>query len=139
MENENKCLDELNNERVHTTRKRVAHAIKLAINPIDCLADGRKLAAAQTDIAHAVNLLEAGNQEMKWACEHFDWNYDVCDQIDDACAKLGSCLSLIEDEDDEEYDPTYAACEGKEALAMLGKALATLIRWFDDDQDVSEL
>jgi len=71
MKNDNNNLDEINNKRVETTKLRVAHAIKLLNNPVACLSEGRKFDNAETDIAHAVNLLEAANQEMQWACEHF--------------------------------------------------------------------
>lgn len=73
--------EKLANERVETTSKRIAHAL---------------------------NLIEAANQEMKWACESMGWNDDITWQIDEAAAKLGF-------------------------------ALATLTRWHDVTQDVSEV
>ena len=88
-------------------------------------------------IAHAVNLLEAAVEEMRWACEHFRWNTGVCDDIDKACAKLGVCLAILED--DEDPDPMFAGAVASEGLAILGRVLANLIRWFDDEQDVSEV
>ena len=72
--------DKLANERVENTKKRVAHAL---------------------------NLLEAASQEMKWACESMNWNDEVVFQIE-------------------------------EGMLRLGMALATLERWYDDN-DVSEV
>lgn len=76
-----KHTENLANERVETTRKRIAHAL---------------------------NLIEAANEDMKWACDSMDWNPDVTWQIDEAATKLGF-------------------------------ALATLSRWHDETQDVSEV
>lgn len=128
-------LDEVNRKRVETTKLRVAHALRLLSCPIDCLKEGRVIDGCIDSIAHAVNLLEAGNEEMRWACKHFEWNSDVCDCIDDACGKLGIAIAgLLDDE-----DPDAVACDTTEAAALLGKALAALVRWFAEDQDVSEV
>ena len=130
-------LDELNTKRVATTKARVAHAIRLCDNPVGCLNEGRAIDDASIEIAHAVNLLEAAVEEMRWACEHFSWDTGVCDDIDAACAKLGVCLAILED--DEDSDPMFAGATASEGLAILGRVLANLIRWFDDEQDVSEV
>lgn len=60
--------EKLSNERVETTTKRVAHAI---------------------------NLLETGNQELKWACEAMEWNDEICYQISDAIQMLGMALATL--------------------------------------------
>ena len=57
------------NERVESTKKRVAHAL---------------------------NLLEVANQEMKWACESMGWNDEVAFQIEDGMLKLGMALATLE-------------------------------------------
>ena len=79
-----KYLDDVNNKRVEETRTRVAHAIKLCDNPVGCLTEGRIVDNAVTDIAHAVNLLEAAEQDMRFACEHFGWDTGICDQLNAA-------------------------------------------------------
>ena len=61
--------EKLANERVESTKKRVAHAL---------------------------NLLEAANQEMKWACESMGWNDEVIFQIEDSMLKLGMALATLE-------------------------------------------
>ena len=61
--------EKLSNERVENTKKRVAHAL---------------------------NLLEAANREMKWACEYMEWNDEVTYQIDEAMLKLGMALATLE-------------------------------------------
>ena len=61
--------EKLANERVESTKKRVAHAL---------------------------NLLEAASQEMKWACESMGWNDEVVFQIEDSMLKLGMALATLE-------------------------------------------
>lgn len=61
--------EKLANERVERTKKRVAHAL---------------------------NLLEAANQEMKCACESMGWNDEVIFQIEDGMLKLGMALATLE-------------------------------------------
>lgn len=134
----NKYLDEVNNKRVEETRTRVAHAIKLLDNPVGCLAEGRTLDNAANDIAHAVNLLEAAEQDMRFACEHFGWDTGICDQLNAACMELGRALAFLVLKD-EDYDPVFAAGSAENGLAKLSQALATLVRWFDDEADVSEV
>ena len=61
--------EKLANERVENTKKRVAHAL---------------------------NLLEAANREMKWACESMEWNDEVVFQIEEGMLKLGMPLATLE-------------------------------------------
>ncbi len=61
--------EKLANERVERTKKRVAHAL---------------------------NLLEAASQEMKWACESMGWNDEVVFQIEEGMLKLGMALATLE-------------------------------------------
>lgn len=135
----NKYLDEVNNKRVEETKSRVAHAIKLCDNPVGCLVEGRVHETTADDIAHAVNLLEAAEQDMRFACSHFEWDTGICDQLNAACMELGKALAILVRKDDEDYDPTFAGASAEVGLAKLGQALATLIRWYDDDVDVSEV
>lgn len=76
-----KSKEELAQERVENTKKRVAHAL---------------------------NLIEVGRRELEWACESMGWNDEILCALDDAAEKLGF-------------------------------ALASLVRWNDEDQDVSEV
>ena len=62
--------------------------------------DKEKLATERVEntkkrVAHALNLLETANQEMKWACESMDWNDEVAYQIEDAMLKLGTALATL--------------------------------------------
>lgn len=61
--------EKLANERVENTKKRVAHAL---------------------------NLLEAASQEMKWACKSMEWNDEVAYQIEEGMLKLGMALATLE-------------------------------------------
>lgn len=67
----------------------------------------KRVENAKKRVAHALNLLEVTDQELKWACESMGWNEEVAFQIEDAIVKLGP-------------------------------ALATLVRW-NDDNDVNEV
>ena len=63
--------------------------------------DNEKLANDRVEstkkrVAHALNLLEAANQEMKWACESMGWNDEVVFQIEDSMLKLGMALATLE-------------------------------------------
>ena len=136
MDTEKDKMDKINMDRVETTRRRVAHSIKLLANPLECMVEGRVIDTAVKDIAHAINLLEAGEEELRLACNHFQWDPAVCEQIDNAVAKLGQCIVLAEDEDNE---PDYAGIIGVEGMTLLSKSLATLIRWNDEDADCSEI
>ena len=58
--NRKECNDKVNNERLETTRKRVAHAIQILKPATWCTYESdEQKAKLKTDIAHAVNLLEA--------------------------------------------------------------------------------
>ena len=61
--------EKLANDRVESTKKRVAHAL---------------------------NLLEAASQEMKWTCSDMGWNDEVVFQIEDGMLKLGMALATLE-------------------------------------------
>lgn len=130
-------MDKTNNERVERTLKRVAHAIRLIGTPIQCHIEGHgNYNILKANCSHAVNLLEAALQEMHWACEWFEWDDGVCDQIEDSCGHLGMLLAALEEDKIDEID---VECNGKTALNVLAMALATLNRWYDDEQDVSEV
>lgn len=47
-------------------------------------------------VAHALNLLEAANREMKWACQDMGWNDEVIFQIEEGMLKLGMALATLE-------------------------------------------
>lgn len=46
-------------------------------------------------VAHALNLLETANQELKWACESMKWNDEVAYQVGEAAEKLGYALATL--------------------------------------------
>lgn len=60
--------EELAQERVENTKKRVAHAL---------------------------NLLEVGRQELGWACESMGWNDEILCTLDAAAEKLGFALASL--------------------------------------------
>lgn len=132
-----KYLDKVNNERLETTRKRVAHAIQILKPATWCKYEtNEQKAKLKTDIAHAVNLLEAAAEEMEFHCEWFDYDIEIVFQINEACSKLGQAIAeMFEDE----YDIEMVTADVADALVLLAKALATLVRWNDADQDVSEV
>lgn len=133
-----KELDAMNNERVTRTLNRVAHAIELIDYPAEGLLHEsiQDIEKTKLDIAHAGNLLEAAVEEMEWACEWFQWNDDVCTQIDDAIAKIGHSLTQLVKKD---IDMVFAGADLQTAQANLGKVICTLVRWFDDTADESEV
>lgn len=132
-----KYLDKVNEERLETTRKRVARAVRI-LKPATwrTYETDEEKAQLKTDIAHATNLLEAGADEMQFHCNWFDYDSGVVFQINEACGKLGQALA---DMFDEEHDIEMVTADVADAIVLLAKALATLVCWNDADQDVSEV
>lgn len=60
--------EELAQERVENTKKRVAHAL---------------------------NLIEVGRQELGWACESMNWDDEILYELDGAATKLGFALATL--------------------------------------------
>lgn len=59
-----------------------------------------KLAIERTEdlkqaIADTLNLLEASNQAMRWACEAMEWDDEVCYQVEKASTELGYALATL--------------------------------------------
>ena len=134
---EQERLDKLNTERVERTKQRVAHAIVLIDNPIKCFVEGHGPKDIVAVVSHAINLLESAVEEMTWACDHFDWNDSVVDQMKAAIGDLGAGVAaVIRNDDDDTVEAELNFLSGRETLGMV---IATLVRWFDDNQDVSEL
>ena len=130
-------FDKINNERLETTRKRVAHAINILKPTTWCTyCTDSEIEKLKTDIAHATNLLDAAAEEMRWHCEWFEYDTDVVTRIDDACSKLGQAMAETSADGD---GVDMIVADVADALVLLAKALATLIRWNDDDVDVSEV
>lgn len=133
-------LDELNKKRVETTKLRVAHAIRIIHVPISRMCesdDDFELDNEIIELSHAVNILEAGVEEMEWACKHFGWDTSVCVEIDNAISKLGLAISMMLDPENKDFaDTGYIAYD---AEIILSKCVASLARWFDDSQDISEV
>lgn len=150
ISNDKACcrLDKLNNDRVNTTRARVAHAIRLISMPLQCLVEKHgNTKTLLESCAHANTLLEAAHEEMQFACEYWEWNDDVCYQIEDAIGYLGAGIAFLEVLNDSEVDidtennddAIDVQINVKRAFNILGMVVATLTRWFDDSQDVSEI
>lgn len=120
---------------VSDSKNYVVKAINLLFEPIDILEDKIIFPLKQEDIsniAKSINLLEIAHDNMNVACSICNWNKDICYQIDDACRKLGVCLAnILASENTDDLYPEY---DGKEGLAILGKVLASLVRWNDEEQ-----
>lgn len=140
-------LDALNEGRVETTKLRVAHAICLLSPIVVMLEDFDKtdehvesednIDKDCHEIAHALNLLETGSEEFKWACDHFKWDIGCHMQIEDAIVNLGRALAFLRsDMYTNKVDPLFMV---KEAVVILSMVLGNLERWFDETQDVSEV
>lgn len=126
---ETERMTSINNERFENTRRRVAHAVMLVSRA--------RLASSDTfdaeKIGQAISLLEHASEEMKWACEFFDWNDEPCSLIDDAIISLGEAIApIVYDKDEADYE-----CEVKaalsEGLTNLSKALGHLVIWNNDN------
>lgn len=117
-----KYLDKVNTERKGEAQKNVATAINILKRWSWSTSDDKE--ALVKDAARSVNLLEAAEQDMEWHCEWFDYNNDICFQINDACVDLGGLMA-----EDEEDDIEMLKANVTDALVKLSKALATLIRW----------
>jgi len=68
------------------------------------LADERS-ERAKKNVAKAINLLETGNQDLKWACESMGWNDEVTFQISEAVERLGMALATLVNWDDAAEEP----------------------------------
>lgn len=132
-----KYLDKVNNDRLETTCKRVAHAIRILMPATFCTyASDKQKSALKDDIAHATNLLDAGVEELRFHCEWFGYDTSVALVIDDACCSLGQAMAeMLEDN----YDIDEVTADVKDACVLLAKALAALIRWNDETADESEV
>ena len=119
---------------VEKAKANVVKAINLLTMPIEILEDQLIDVKPEdiTKIAKSINLLEVAQENMRIACNSAGWNNDISYMIDDACCKLGICLAGIIDSSED--DCTYPAFDGKEALSILSKVLASLIRWNDEDE-----
>lgn len=124
--------DEVNTDRVEKTKKRVAEAICILSNPISCLNEGRIIHDADKDISKAVNLIESAEEELRWACNYFNWDCDICYQLNEACYEFGRVIAGIIA--DEKEDAGLLGIYGTNGMSSLGKALATLVRWFDEEE-----
>lgn len=125
-------MDKINCERKDTTQKRVAHALKLVklftTPEFAASKETWDMKHIQHEIAHAVNLLEIANEEMRWHCEWFDYDDGICFLIDEACLDLGTALAEALESD---FDDITIVTDVADACIKLSKALATLVRWDD--------
>ena len=133
-------LDKINTDRVETTKKRIVHAMNLIKSYVgnERVIPSNKVNTVINDVSHAINLLESAEKDMKYACDHFDWNDDICFLIDDAVLYLGHFLSECL-YPEEELDESIIGANITDGYIILSKVIATLVRWFDDDVDCSEV
>lgn len=54
-----------------------------------------RMEALKQTIADSLNLLEARNEAMRWACESMEWNDEVCYQVEKASTELGYALASL--------------------------------------------
>lgn len=80
-------LDKVNDKRVEETKKRLAHAL-LLLNDTDICAENNNLQSAIKLAAQAMSLLTTAADEMTFACEHYDWDLDVVDIINESIGKI---------------------------------------------------
>lgn len=131
-------LDKVNDKRVEETKKRLAHAL-LLLNDTDICAENNNLQSAIKLAAQAMSLLTTAADEMTFACEHYDWDLDVVDIINESIGKIAQAIAPIvycPDEADVEYG---FKCDIKEAHDMLAKAFGYLLVWNDDDVRIEDI
>ena len=141
-------MDAVNNERVETTKKRVAHALKilhavaskLPEEDVDC--DEAVLKDAVKNVGKAMSLLTVASEEMGFACSHFKWDDMILMDFEGVIAKLGNALA------DVIYECCDDADEGcsfefkswvEEAHAQLAKVLGMLVNWFNEDVRLEDI
>lgn len=135
-------MDAVNNERVETTKKRVAHALKI-LNAVasklpeeDGGCDEVALKDAVKNVGKAMSLLTVASEEMGFACSHFKWDDMILMDFDGVIAKLGNALAdvIYEGCDDEDESCSFEFKSWvEEAHAQLAKVLGTLVNWFNED------
>lgn len=148
-----KQLDELNNKRVENTKKRVAHAVMILddmiakLKALDKATDSNK--KKSDDATHAItngimssagkamSLLIVANEEMEFACKHFDWNDDIVFSIDEVVSAFASAIAPLAY--NSELDALELACTLEDVKCKLAHALACLLVWFDDDVRVENV
>ena len=141
-------MDAVNNERVETTKKRVAHALKilhavaskLPEEDVDC--DEAVLKDAVKNVGKAMSLLTVASEEMGFACSHFKWDDMILMDFEGVIAKLGNALAIVI------YEGCDDADEGcsfefkswvEEAHAQLAKVLGMLVNWFNEDVRLEDI
>lgn len=145
---EKKRLDKANTERVETTKVRVAHAMKL-LQANDTAIENEDMDKFDLKpYAKAGCLLDAAHEEMNWACKHFEWNDDVCIEMEKAIKAIGYALAEVAHPTwSDEHDTVSvhnAILETVDfyidnAKVILAKVLATLCIWFEDDVKVEDV
>lgn len=135
-------MDAVNNERVETTKKRVAHALKILhavaskLPEEDGGCDEVALKDAVKNVGKAMSLLTVASEEMGFACSHFKWDDMILMDFDGVIAKLGNALAdvIYEGCDDEDESCSFEFKSWvEEAHAQLAKVLGTLVNWFNED------
>ena len=135
-------MDAVNNERVETTKKRVAHALKilhavaskLPEEDVDC--DEAVLKDAVKNVGKAMSLLTVASEEMGFACSHFKWDDMILMDFEGVIAKLGNALAdvIYEGCDDADEGCSFEFKSWvEEAHAQLAKVLGMLVNWFNED------
>lgn len=83
-------------------------------------------------LANEIKNLENIEEKMRWHCEYFNYNLDICDQINDACYEFGVIISNIMHKENDYNDIESFRLDLKQGLIILSKVLATLITWDDE-------
>ena len=141
-------MDAVNNERVETTKKRVAHVLKilravaskLPEDDNDC--DGAVLKDAVKNVGKAMSLLTVASEEMGFACSHFKWDDMILMDFESVIAKLGNALADViytgRDDEDEGCSFEFKSWV-EEAHAQLAKVLGMLVNWFNEDVRLEDI
>lgn len=131
------ALDKVNDKRVETTKKRVAHAL-LLLNDSKSCADN-EIDRAIKLAAKAMSLLTTASDEMTYACEHYEWDLEVVDLINEGISKIAHAIAPIiyhPEEADIEYGYRMDINEAHDVLA---KAFGYLLVWYDDDIRIEDV
>jgi hypothetical protein len=138
--NKNKTidLDEVNDKRVETTKKRVAHSLLLLNDSmIYAVSDATR---AIKLASKAMSLLSVASEEMTYACEYNKWDLDVVDTINDSISKIANAIAPVVYHSDEEPDMEYGfKCDIQEAHDTLSKAFGYLLVWDDEDVKLEDI
>lgn len=131
-------LDKVNDKRFEETKKRVAHAL-LLLNDSIILVDSSSQENAIKNAAKAMSLLTTASEEMTYACEHYQWDLDVVDLMNDSISKIAKAIAPVVYRPEEENLEYGFKCDIQEAYNVLSKAFGYLLVWYDDDVKIEDI